>query len=77
MLMTMILSRPEATDGDHVVSEQRSSKQIRHASLCQLNNAAEKRESSISGAHNQSSFQRVIKIHHEYVELSQLLFLQI
>lgn len=52
MLTTMILSRPEAIDGDHVVSEQRSSKQIGHASLCQLNNAAEKQESAISGAYN-------------------------
>lgn len=49
MLTTMILSRPEAIDGklviiygDHVVSEQRSSKQIRRASICQLKNAAEK-----------------------------------
>ncbi|KAG5569888.1 hypothetical protein H5410_059654 [Solanum commersonii] len=32
----------DCVSGDHVVSEQRSSKQIRRASICQLKNAAEK-----------------------------------
>ncbi|KAJ8527878.1 hypothetical protein K7X08_015329 [Anisodus acutangulus] len=69
--------RRQAIDGYHVVSEQQSLKQIRRASFCQLKNAAEKQEFAISGAHNQPSLQRVIKIHLMYAGFSLLLFLQL
>lgn len=72
MLTTMIHSRPEAIDGITLfLSNEAQSRYV------VLKNAAEEWDIAISGALDQPSFQRVIKIHHEYAGLSLLLFLQL